>query len=95
MGTLANSEDPDEMSHQGLHCLLRLNGSSENEIEYFLKVITFDPSKYTMDHPDFIVFSLMENTIGLKRFKSVLILTAKMCTFAIKNCFLLTKCSVV
>ena len=30
MGTLANSEDPDEMQHnaafhQGLHCLLRLN----------------------------------------------------------------------
>ena len=29
MGTLANSEDPDEMTynaafHQGLHCLLRL-----------------------------------------------------------------------
>ena len=36
MDTLANSEDPDEMSHnaafhQGLHCLLRQNQSSEKE----------------------------------------------------------------
>ena len=40
MGTLANSEDPDEMLHnaafhQGLHCLLRQNWSSEKEIQYF------------------------------------------------------------
>ena len=39
MGTLANSDDPDEMPHnaafhQGLHCLLRQNGSLEKEI-YF------------------------------------------------------------
>ena len=36
MGTLTNSEDPDEMPHntvfhQGLHCLLRQNPSSEKE----------------------------------------------------------------
>ena len=36
MGTLANSEDPDEMPHnatfhQGLQCLLRQNWSSEIE----------------------------------------------------------------
>ena len=58
MGTLANSEDPDEMPHnaafhQGLRCLLRQNGSPEKEIEYCLKIITCDPSLYTMDHPDF------------------------------------------
>ena len=40
-GTLANSEDPDEMPHdvafhQGLHCLLRHNRSSEEEIQYFV-----------------------------------------------------------
>ena len=29
------------------------------------------PSIYTMDHPDFIVCSFMENTIGLKRVKEV------------------------
>ena len=39
MGTLANSEDPDEMPHnaafhQGLHCLLRLKLSSEKEIQF-------------------------------------------------------------
>ena len=43
MGTLANSEDPDEMSHyvafhQGLHRLLRPNRSSEKEIQYFFKL---------------------------------------------------------
>ena len=37
MGILANSVDPDEMPHyvafhQGLHCLLRQNQSSEKEI---------------------------------------------------------------
>ena len=40
MGTLLNSEDPDEMPHnvafhQGLHCLLRQNQSSEKEIKDF------------------------------------------------------------
>ena len=30
------------------------------------EIITCDPSIYTMDHPDFIVCSLMENSIGLK-----------------------------
>ena len=39
MGTLANSEDPDEMPHnvafhQDLHCLLRQNRSSEKEMQY-------------------------------------------------------------
>ena len=37
MGILTNGEDPDEMLHdaafhQGLHCLLRQNLSSEKEI---------------------------------------------------------------
>ena len=40
MGTLANSEDSDEMPHnvtfhQGLHCKLRQNLSSEKDIQYF------------------------------------------------------------
>ena len=39
MGTLANSEDPDEMQHntafhQGLYCLNRLKQSSEKEIQF-------------------------------------------------------------
>ena len=42
-GTMANSEDPDEMPHkaafhQGLHCLLKQIRSSEKEIQYFWKL---------------------------------------------------------
>ena len=55
MGTIAISEDPDEMPHfvafhQGLHCLQKKK-SSEKEIQYFLKIIICNPPKYTMDHP--------------------------------------------
>ena len=32
--------------HQGLHCLLRTNQSSVKEIQYFLEIITCDPSIY-------------------------------------------------
>ena len=35
-------------------------------MQYFLQIITCDPSIYTMDHPDFIVSSLMEDSIGIK-----------------------------
>ena len=53
-GALANSEEPDEMPHnvafhQGLHCLLGQNQSSEKEIKYFFESITGDPSIDTMD----------------------------------------------
>ena len=39
-GTSANNEDPDEMLHyaafhRSLHCLLRQNRSSEEEIQYY------------------------------------------------------------
>ena len=39
MGTLANSEDTDEMLynaafHQGLHCLLKLKQCSKKEIQF-------------------------------------------------------------
>ena len=73
MGTImVNSEDPDKMPHmvafhQGLHSLIRQKQSSEKEIQYFLEMITCDPSIYTMDHTDFIVCSFMENFIGLRR----------------------------
>ena len=53
--------------HQGLHCLLRQNQSSEKEIQYILKIITCDPSIYSMDHRDLTVSNLLENSIGLKR----------------------------
>ena len=64
MGTLANSEDSDEILfnaafHQGLHCFIRQNHSSEKEI------MTCDPLIYTMDHSDFIVHvsNFMGNSI--------------------------------
>ena len=45
MGTLAISDDLDEMWHyasfyQSLHCLLRQNQSSKKEIQYFMEIIT-------------------------------------------------------
>ena len=58
MGTLANSEDPDEMQHivafhQGLHCLLRFK--SGTEIHHDLENSTCDPLKSTVGSLTFIV----------------------------------------
>ena len=39
-----------ESHHQGLHCMLRHNQSAVKEIQIHLKIITCDPSKYTMGH---------------------------------------------
>ena len=55
MCTLANSEGPDEMLHnetfhQGPHCLLRQNLSSEKVMQFDLEIITCDPSIYTRIH---------------------------------------------
>ena len=60
MGTLVNSEDPDEMQHnaafhQGLHCLLRLKQSSGTEIHHRWEMPTCDPLKYKLGHPILIV----------------------------------------
>ena len=48
MGTLANSEDPDELQHIAafhlrLHCLLRLKQTSGTEIHHNLENSTCDP----------------------------------------------------
>ena len=55
VGTLANSEDPDEMQHyhiavfhQRLHCLLRLKHSSWTGKHHNLENSTSDPLKCTM-----------------------------------------------
>ena len=68
MGTLVNSEDPNEMPHsafhQGQHCLLRQNQSSEKEIQCSLKTITGLPSIYTLDHPYLTVSIFLEHCIG-------------------------------
>ena len=49
MYTMVNSEDPDESQHNaafqlGLHCLLEPKESSDKEIQFYLKIITCDPS---------------------------------------------------
>ena len=60
LDNLKISEDPDEMPHyaafhQGLHCLLRQNRSSQNNTMNS-EIISCDPSMYTMDHPYLIVY---------------------------------------
>ena len=40
------------------------------EIQYYLETITCDHLIYAMDHPGFIVCSIMENSIGLKKVKA-------------------------
>ena len=73
MGTLANSKDPDDIFHQGLHCLLIQNHLQRKKNNIFKKKnTTSDPSIYTMDHSDFIVCSFMENSIGLKKGEELL-----------------------
>ena len=67
-GTVINSEDPDEMPHkaafhQGQHCLLGQNQSSDKEI-YFFEIITRNSSINTMDHPDFTVPNKIEDHRG-------------------------------
>ena len=62
-GTLANSEDPDEMQqkaafHQGLHCLLRLKHLLGAEIHYDLENSMFDPLKNTMGISILIVYDI-------------------------------------
>ena len=69
---MANSGDPDKMPHnaafhQGVHYLLRQNRTSEKQIQYCLKIITHDPSLYTMANSDLTVYIFMES--GLKRVK--------------------------
>ena len=35
--------------HYGLHCLLRQERSSEKQIQFYLEIITCDPSIYTIN----------------------------------------------
>ena len=75
MHTLANSENPEEMSyiaafHEGLHCLLgskqssEKHHSSEKEIQFYIEIITCDPSKHTMDNHKFIASTQKEESIS-------------------------------
>ena len=70
MGTLANSEDPYEMRHFIRVCIVCQDKIDLQRKKYnVLENITSDLPIYTMDHPDFIAYSVMENSIGLKRAK--------------------------
>ena len=62
-GTLANIVDPDDNAafHQGQHCLLSQNQSSQKEIYFWGNY-----NLYTMDHPDLTVSNLMGNSFGTK-----------------------------
>ena len=60
MGTLTNSEDPDEMQHnaafhQGLHCLLRLKQPSGAEIHLDLESSTCDPLNQNGQHHTYCI----------------------------------------
>ena len=73
MGTLANSQDPvkiplDTAFHQGLSVLFEYQ-CSDKEINYFLEIITCDPSINTMDHSYFIVCSLWKIPLVFKGLK--------------------------
>ena len=73
-GTLANSADPDKMPdtaafHQGLHCLHRIKLSLEKEIQFYLEIITCDPSIYTTNHPKVIASYLVVELIRIQRVK--------------------------
>ena len=61
---MANSKDPDKMPHnvefhQGLHCVLRQNRSSENEYEIFILEIISCRTMKTNHH----IFALFLQTV--------------------------------
>ena len=69
MGTMANSEDPEEMPHkvsfrQGLHCLQRQNRSSKKEILKKIYIETCHPSIYIMHNTDFIIYTGPRSAVG-------------------------------
>ena len=78
MGTLANSDDPDEMqhnaaSHQGMQCLLILKQSSGTEIQHNLEKSICGPLKYTMGSPILIVSKCMRKSIRMQKVKRFIV----------------------
>ena len=65
MGTLANSEDPDEMP---ITFAKTKSIFMERNI-YFFEIIILNSSIYTMDHPELTVSNFIESSIGPKRVK--------------------------
>ena len=81
MGTLANSEDPDEMQHnaafhQGLHCLLKLKPPSVTEIHHNLVTFSCDSLRYTKGNPIFILSICMGKSLAFESQTSINKLTA-------------------
>ena len=79
MGTLANSEDPDEMQHeaafhQGLHCLLRVIQPSRTEKKHNLEVSFCDPFKCTMGSPIVIVSICMGKSVRKQSIKEYIVI---------------------
>ena len=75
MGTLANSEDPDEMPHlcgisSGSTLFAKKKRSDLQRKKYnnYLEIITCDPWIYTMDNPKLIVSYQKKNPFVHKRF---------------------------
>ena len=71
MGTVANSEEPDEMQHhaafhQTLHCLQRLKQSSWTEIHHSFENFTCNFLRYIMDSPILIVLICMGKSIRIQ-----------------------------
>ena len=52
--------------------MARQNQPSEKEIKFYLEIITFDATKYTMDHPDCTISSFMGHCIGTQRVNTCL-----------------------
>ena len=74
MGTLANSEDPDEMQHNvafhpGLHCLLQLKLPPWTQIHNYLEISVCDPYKCIMGNPILIISICMGKSIRIQRVK--------------------------
>ena len=71
MHTLANNEDPDEMLHdaafhQGLHYLLRQINIQRIFYNFYLEIITCDPSIYTMAIPSLLNQARRKNPLVYK-----------------------------
>ena len=74
MGTLVNSEDPDEMQHnaafhQRLHCLLRLKQPLGTEIHHNLEDATCDLFNTQWTVPFLLYQYVWENPSGYKGLK--------------------------
>ena len=69
MQILANSKDPDKMLHdaafhQGLLSFISKDYLERMKCNFYLEIITCDPSIKTMDHPMFIVSNQKEESIS-------------------------------